>query len=36
MILNDEGINVHLGGTTPRLVTALMVPVEPDFPSEGD
>ena len=29
MVLSDEWINAHLGGTTPRLTAAHMVPVEP-------
>ncbi len=35
MVLNDEWINAHLGGTTPRLAAAQMVPVEAALPSEG-
>ena len=36
MVLNDEWINAHLGGTTPRLASAKMIPVEPALPPEGE
>jgi Fe-S-cluster containining protein len=29
MVLNEEWINANLGGTTPRLAAAQMVPVDP-------
>lgn len=35
MVLNEEWINAHLGGTTPRLAAAHMVPIEPALPAEG-
>ena len=34
MVLNDEWINTHLGGTTPRLAAAQMMPVELPLPPE--
>jgi Fe-S-cluster containining protein len=35
MVLNDQWINAHLGGTTPRLAAAQMVPLESALPPEG-
>jgi Fe-S-cluster containining protein len=35
MLLNDEWIHAHLGGTTPRLAAAQMVTVEPALPPGG-
>jgi Fe-S-cluster containining protein len=35
MVLNDEWINTHLYGTTPRLSAAQMMPVDSPLPPEG-